>query len=212
MRRFFAAVLSSSLPLLAVVPAEAAGPAREVQYSVIATSGGVARRATVTVDFIGGSVNRLMNVDVDEAIDDNTERQAYVGIEPSGALRADIEHALTSEEETICSLMSMGSEDLAAAATGDHWEREGALPGGHHHTRFSVIGVDDAGYVEFAVSRDLLHTDGSVARWRGTMRYDTEGAIPTTITLNGNLSVAGDPAAGRNVAMSIRLIHDTFKR
>jgi hypothetical protein len=211
MRRFLAAVLSSSLPLLTAVPVKAEGPSREVQYSVVATSGGVARRATITVDFIGGSVNRLMNVDVDEALDNDTERQDAVGIEPTGALLDDTERVLTSEEETICSLMSMGSEDLAAAATGDHWEREGAVPGGHHHTRFSVIGVDDDGYVNFAISRDLIRTDGSVARWRGTMRYDSEGAIPATVTLNGNLT-ADDSSAGRNVAMTIRLVHDTFKR
>ena len=94
---------------------------------------------------------------------------------------------------------------------GDHWEREGPVPGGRHHTRFSVLGVDDAGYVEFAVSRDLQHDDGSSARWRGTMHYDANGFVPATITLNGNLSAGDDPSMGRNVAMSIRLLHDTFK-
>jgi hypothetical protein len=108
--------------------------------------------------------------------------------------------------------MSMGSEDLAGVETGDHWEREGPVPGGRHHTRFSVLSVDDAGYVEFAVARDLQHDDGSSARWRGTMHYDADGAVPATITLNGNLIAGEDAAAGRNVAMTIRLVHDTFKR
>jgi hypothetical protein len=212
MRRFLAAVLSSSLPLLAAAPAEAAGPSRQVEYAVVATSGGVARRATITVDFVGGSINRVMNVNVDEAIDDDTERQAYVGIEPTGALRSsDVEH-LTAEEETICSLISMGSEDLEGVSRGDHWEREGALPGGRHHTRFSVLGITDTGYVDFAVARDLRHTDGSSAQWRGTMHYDSTAALPATIILNGNLIASDDPASGRNVALTIRLVHDTFKR
>jgi hypothetical protein len=211
MRRLLAAVLSSSLPLLAALPAEADGPSRQVEYAVVATSGGVARRATVRVDFIGGSAERVMRVNVDEMVDDRTARHAFVGIEPSGSLSAADVLQLTSEEETICSMMSMESEDLAGISIGDHWEREGPLPGGRHRTRFSVLGVDDAGYVEFAVSRDLQHDDGSSARWRGTMHYDANGFIPATITLNGNLIAGDDPASGRNVAMSIRLVHDTFK-
>jgi len=212
MRRFLAAVLSSSLPLLAVVPAEADGPARTVQYAVVATSGGVARRATITVDYLGGSSERVMNVGVDEVVDDNTERQASVGIEPTGALLSRDVEQLTAEEETICSLISMDSEDLEGVSTGDHWEREGAVPGGRHHTRFAVLGMDDEGYVDFAVARDLQHNDGSSARWRGTMHYDATGAVPATITLNGNLTAGDDPAGARNVAMTIRLVHDTFKR
>jgi hypothetical protein len=212
MRRFLAAVLSSSLPLLAAVPAEAAGPSRQVQYAVVSTSGGVARRATITVHFMDGSINRVMNVTVDEAIDDNTERQAYVGIEPTGALRSVDVAQLTAEEETICSLISMGSEDLEGVSTGDHWEREGALPGGRHHTRFAVLGVTDTGYVDFAVARDLRHNDGSTAQWRGTMHYDSTAAVPATITLNGSLIANDDPAPGRNVALTIRLVHDTFRR
>jgi len=211
MRRFLAAVLSSSLPLLAAVPAGADTASWQLEYAVVATSGGVARRATVTVDFVGGSAEHLMTVNVDEVVDDNTEREAYVGIEPSGSLRATTVQSLTSEEEAICSLMAMESEDLSGVSTGDSWEREGPVPGGRHHTRFSVLGTDDDGFVEFAVSRDLVHNDGSVARWRGTMHYDAGGFVPATITLNGNLIPAGDPAAGRNVAMSIRLLHDTFK-
>jgi hypothetical protein len=212
MRRFLAAVLSSTLPLLAGVPAEAAGSSRQVQYAVVATSGGVARRATITVEFVGGSINRVLNVNVAEAIDDDTERQAYVGIEPTGALRSADVAQLTAEEETICSLISMGSEDLEGASMGDHWEREGALPGGRHHTRFSVLGVTDTGYVDFAVARDLRHDDGSSAQWRGTMHYDSTAAVPATITLNGSLLANDDPAEHRNVAMTIRLVHDTFKR
>ena len=212
MRRFLAAVLSSSLPLIAAAPAEADGPLREVQYAVVATSGGIARRATITVDYIGGSINRVMNVNVDEAIDDNTERQAAVGIEPTGALRTGDVAQLTAEEETICSLISMGSEDLEGVETGDHWEREGALPGGRHHTRFSVLGLDDAGYVDFAVARDLHHDDGSSAHWRGTMHYDATAAVPAAIVLNGSLSAGEAVPDARNVAMTIRLVRDTFKR
>jgi hypothetical protein len=55
----------------------------------------------------------LMSVNVEETVDDNTQRHAFVGIEPSGALRADTLAQLTAETETICSLMSMESEDLA---------------------------------------------------------------------------------------------------
>ncbi len=211
MRRFLAAVLSSSLPLLAAVPAGADTGSRQLEYAVVATSGGVARRATVTVDFVGGSAERVLTVNVDEIVDDNTERHAYVGIEPSGSLRATTVQSLTSEEEAICSLMAMESEDLAGVSTGDSWEREGPVPGGRHHTRFSVLGVDDDGFVEFAVSRDLIRNDGSVARWRGTMHYDAGGFVPSTITLNGKLIAADAPGGGRNVAMSIRLLHDTFK-
>jgi hypothetical protein len=210
MRRFLAAVLSSSLPLLTVVPAAAEAPSRHLEYSVVATSGGVARRATVSIDFVSGSAERTMNVNVAE-VGSFGEQQAYVGIEPSGSLRAGAMRSLTSEEDAICSLMAMESEDLAAVSRGDHWEREGPVPGGRHHTRFSVLGVNDDGLVEFAVSRDLLHDDGTVARWRGTMLYDAGAFVPATITLNGNVSGDNDPGDGRNIALTIRLVHDTFK-
>ena len=199
MRRFLAAVLSSSLPLLGAVPAQA-GPSRQLQYAVVATSGGFARRATVVVDFVSGSAERVMNVNVDEIADGTVEQDAYVGIEPSSSLEADSVSSLTTEEDAICSLMAMESEDLSGVSTGDHWERQGPVPGGHHHTRFSVLGVNDDGLVQFAVSRDLGRNDGSVARWRGTMLYNAEDFVPSSITLNGE-----------NVALTIRLIHDTFK-
>jgi hypothetical protein len=211
MRRFLAAVLTSSLPLLAVVPAGADAPSRQLEYAVVATSGGVARRATVVIDFIGGSAERVMTVNVDEVGAGGDRQGAYVGIEPSGSLRADTVRALTNEEEAICSLMAMESEDLTGISIGDHWEREGPVPSGRHHTRFSVLGVG-GGLVEFAVSRDLLRNDGSTARWRGTMLYDADAFVPSTITLNGNVSVDDDPADGRSVAMSIRLVHDSFKQ
>jgi len=211
MRRLLAAVLSSSLPLLAALPAEADAPGRQVEYAVVATSGSVVRRATVTIDFVGGSAEHVLVVDVDEFVDDRSQRHADVDIEPNGSLRSAGVAQLTAEEETICSLMSIESEDLAGVATGDHWERAGPVPGGRHRTRYSVLGVDDAGFVEFAVARDLQHDDGSHARWHGTMNYDANGFVPATITLNGDLSEAGDPGVGRNVAMSIRLVRDTFK-
>jgi hypothetical protein len=199
MRRFLAAVLSSSLPLLAAVPA-AAAPSRQLQYAVVASSGGAARRATVVIDFVSGSAERVMNVNVDEIADGTVQNDGYVGIEPSSSLIADALSSLTTEEDAICSLIALESEDLSGVSTGDHWERQGPVPGGHHHTRFSVLGVNDDGLVQFAVSRDLERNDGSVARWRGTMLYNAGDFVPSTITLNGE-----------NVALSIHLIHDTFK-
>jgi hypothetical protein len=210
MRRFLAAVLSSSLPLLVALPADAVG-GRTLQYSVVATSGGIARRATVTIDFVGGSAERVMNVDVDEVGDAGQMLDAAIGIEPSGALRAESPSGLTNEEEALCSLMALESEDMYGVGVGDHWERQGPVPGGRHHTRFSVLGVTDDGLVQLAVSRDLVRDDGSVARWSGTMLYDADSSVPATITLNGNVSADNDPADGRNIAMTIHLIHDTFK-
>jgi len=196
---------------LAAVPAAADAPSRQLEYAVVATSGGIARRASVTIDFVGGSAEHTMMVNLDESGEGGIREDAYVGIEASGSLRAGSVRALTSEEDAICSLMSLESEDLAGVSAGDHWEREGPVPGGRHHTRFSVLGVNDAGLVEFAVSRDLQHNDGLAARWRGTMLYDADAAVPSTITLNGNVSMDDDPSDGRNVAMTIRLVHDTFK-
>src|SRR5580658_5293998 len=210
MRRFLAAVLSSSLPLLVAAPADAVG-GRTLQYSVLATSGGIARRATVTIDFIGGSAERMMNVNVDEVPDAGPPLDATIGIEPTGALRAESPSGLTNEEEALCSLMALESEDMYGVGVGDHWERQGPVPGGRHHTRFSVLGVTDAGLVQLAVSRDLVRDDGSVARWNGTMLYDAESSVPSTITLNGNVSASNDPADSGNIAMQIHLIHDTFK-
>jgi len=71
--------------------------------------------------------------------------------------------------------------------------------------------VTDEGLVQLAVSRDLVRNAGSVARWSGTMLYDADSSVPSTITLNGNVSASHDPADSGNVAMSIHLIHDTFK-
>jgi len=210
MRRFLAAVLSSSLPLLVVVPADATG-GRTLQYSVVATSGGIARRATVTIDFIGGSAERTMNVDVDETGDGGPVAGAAIGIEPTGALQAESPAGLTNEEEALCSLMALESEDMYGVGVGDHWERQGPVPGGRHHTRFSVLSVTDEGLVQLAVSRDLVRNDGSVARWSGTMLYDADSSVPSTISLNGNISGHADPADSGNVAMQIHLIHDTFK-
>ena len=104
--------------------------------------------------------------------------------------------------------MSLESEDLSGVSTGDHWEREGPVPGGRHHTRYSVLGVNDDGLVQFAVSRDLQHFDGSVARWHGTMLYDSDAFVPSTIALNGDIN---DGGGGQNVALTIHLIHDSFK-
>jgi hypothetical protein len=190
------------------VPAQA-GPSRQLQYSVVATSGGIARRATVVVDFVSGSAERVMNVNVDEIADGAVQQDAYVGIEPSSSLLADAMSSLSTEEDAICSLMAVESDDLSGVSIGDHWDREGPVPGGRHHTRFSVLGVRDDGLVEFAVSRDLQRNDGSVAHWRGTMLYDANDFVPSTITLNGNVS--DDAAGAGNVALTIHLIHDTFK-
>ena len=127
MRRFLAAVLSSTLPLLAAVPA-VAGPSRQLQYAVVATSGGIARRATIVVDFVSGSAEHVMNVNVDEIADGAVQHDEYVGIEPSSSLLADVLGSLTTEEDAICSLMAVESEDLSGVSTGDHWEREGPVP------------------------------------------------------------------------------------
>lgn len=193
-----------------MVPAGAVG-GRTLQYSVLARSGGIARRATVTIDFVGGSAERVMNVDVDEVGDAGPPLDAAIGIEPTGALRAESPSGLTNEEEALCSLMALESEDMYGVAVGDHWERQGPVPGGHHRTRFSVLGVTDDGLVQLAVSRDLVRDDGSVARWSGTMLYDADSSVPATISLNGSVSADDDPADGHNVAMTIHLIHDTFK-
>jgi hypothetical protein len=80
------------------------------------------------------------------------------------------------------------------------------VPGGRHHTRYAVLGVDKQGFVEFSVARDSLHDDGPSARWRGTMHYDADAAVPSKIVLNVDLG-----EGGRSVAMSIRLVRDTFK-
>jgi len=210
MRRLFAAVLSLSLPLFVGVPAVQAAPGRTLEYSVLATSGGIARRATVTVDFIGGSAERVMNVDVDEVGEDGVQFGADVGIEPTGSLESD-KQSLTSEEEAICSLMALESEDMAGVAQGDHWDRSGPVPGGHQHTQFVALGSTDDGLIQLAVTRDTMRNDGSVARWRGTMTYDADAFVPATISLTGNVSSDDDPVDGRDVAMTIHLIHDTFK-
>jgi hypothetical protein len=210
MRRFLAAVLCSSLPLVSGSPVNA-GPSRTLEYTVLATSSGSARRATVTIDFLGGSAERVMNVDVNEVGDEGAQRDAEVGIEPSGALLADSTPSLTSEEEAICSLMALESEDMAGVDVGDHWERQGPVPGGRNHTRFAVLGMTDDGLVRIAVTRDLVRDDGSVARWNGTLLYDADSSVPSTITLNGNVSSDDDLTGGRDVAMTIRLVHDTFK-
>lgn len=209
MRRFLAAVLCSSLPLAIGQPAGADG-GRTLQYSVLATSGGIARRATVTVDFVGGSAERMMDVNVDE-VGDAGAFDGALGIEPSGALRAESPLVLTNEEEAVCSLMALESEDMYGVAVGDHWDREGPVPGGRNRTHFAVLGVTDDGLVQLSLTRDLVRNDGSVARWNGTMLYDAESSVPSAITLNGNVSAGAGPADGRNVAMTIRLIHDTFK-
>jgi hypothetical protein len=209
MRRFLAAVLFSSIPLAAAGPAGAA-PARELQYSVVATSGDIVRRATVRVDFVGGSPDRIMDVALDE-VDEASDRQAGVGIDPKGSLIADQRQGLTSEEEAICSFISLESEDLAGVEPGDHWDREGPVPGGRSHIHYAVLAVTQDGYVDFALSRDVRSDDGSTAHWSGTMHYDADSVVPSTIVLNGTLT--GDDAsnASRSVAISIHLTDDTFK-
>lgn len=211
MRRLCVAVLCSSLPFAVLTTAQAS-PGRTLQYSVVATSAGIARHATVTVDFLGGSAERVMNVDVDEVAETGEQLGADVGIEPSGSLRSRTAQSLTSEEEAICSLMALESEDMAGVGKGDHWERQGPVPGGRQHTRFTVLGVSDAGLVELGIARDTLRDDGSLARWSGTMFYDAEAFVPSIITLTGNLNSDDDERiGGRSVALTIRLIHDTFK-
>jgi hypothetical protein len=201
MRRFLASVLTSALTfsLAAALPARADGPSRELEYAVVASSGGAERHATVRIDFVGGSPDRVMDVDVDERDDRADGPLAYVGIEPSGSLRLDSVQGLTSEEEAICTFMSLESEDLIAMGPGDHWERRGAVPGGRYLTRYTVVGVQPDGSLEFQISRDLFRADGSVVRWAGRMLYDANGVVPTEITLTGD------------AVLSIRLVRDTFR-
>lgn len=199
MRRFIASGLLLSVLALTAVPAVAAGSSRELEYAVVASSGGVERHATVRVAFVGGSPERVMNVDVDE-LDDQAGRQfANVGILPSGALKLAPMSFLTSEEEAICTFMSLESEDLIAMGPGDHWERRGLVPGGRYLTRFMVVDVRPDSSVDFQIQRELYHDDGSVVRWSGTMLYDANGVVPDEITLTGG------------AALSIRLMHDTFR-
>lgn len=202
MRRFIASVLTSSLALslAAVLPARADGPSRELEYAIVASNGGVQRHATVRVDFVGGSPDRVMDVDVDERDDVADGPLAYVGIEPSGSLRIDAMQQLTSEEEAICTFMSLESEDLIAMGPGDHWDRKGSVPGGRYLTHYAVVAVEPDGSLDFDISRDLVRGDGSVVHWAGRMVYDANGVVPTEITLTG---------AG---ALSIRLVRDTFRR
>jgi hypothetical protein len=209
MRRFLAAVLLSSIPLAAAGPAGAA-PARELQYSIVATSGDIVRRATVRVDFVGGSPDRIMDVSLDE-VDEASERLAGVGIDPKGSLITDQRQGLTNEEEAICSFISLESEDLAGVEVGDHWDREGPVPGGRSHTHYAVLAVTQDGYVDFAVARDVRRDDGSAARWTGTMHYDADSVVPSTIVLNGTLTGDGASDAPRTVAIAIHLTGDTFK-
>ncbi len=184
---------------MAALPAGASGPTRELEYAVVTSNGGVARHETVRVDFVGGSSERLTNVNVGEFDDGNARAVAYVGIEPSGSLRVDPVESITSEEEAILTFMSLESEDLIAMGPGDHWERRGVVPTGHYVTRYAVTAVHDDGALEFHVTRELYRDDGSVVRWDGRMVYDQEGVVPTEITLNGD------------AALSIRLTRDTFR-
>lgn len=196
MRRFLAAVLASSLPLLPAAPAGADG--RTLQYAVVSTIGGVSRQASVTVDFIGGSADRVMNASVGETDSGGERVPATVGIEPSGSLRAN--YLLTDEEDAICSLMALESEDMDGVGVGDHWDRGGPVPGGMQHTRFNVLHVRDGGLIELSVAHELRRDDGRLSQWNGTMLYNATDFVPSTITLRGN-----------DGALTIRLVHDTFK-
>jgi hypothetical protein len=62
-----------------------------------------------------------------------------------------------------------------------------------------VVDVRPDGSVDFQIQRDLYHDNGSVVRWTGTMLYDANGVVPDEITLTGD------------AALSIRLMHDTFR-
>ncbi len=185
--------------MIAALPAAAAGPSRELEYAVVASSGGIERHTTVRIAFVGGSPDRVMSVYVDERGERDDRQTAYVGIEPTGTLRLDPPDSLSSEEEAICTFMSLESEDLIAMGPGDHWERRGFVPGGRYLTRYSVVGVRPDGSVDFRVARDLFRADGTIGHWSGHMLYDAEGVVPTEISLDGD------------APLSIRLVRDTFR-
>ncbi len=174
-------------------------PSRQLEYAVIATSGGMERHATVRVDFVGGSAERLMFVNIGERDDTAVANAASVGILAAGGLRVQGQQALTSEEEAICAFMSLESEDLIAMDAGDHWERKGPTAGGRYLMRFAVTGVRPDGTMQFNVTRDVYRDNGSTAHWTGTMTYDQNAVVPSAITLAGE------------AALSIRLTRDTFK-
>lgn len=200
MRRYLASLLTLSAVLAPAVPVWADGPSRQLEYTVVASSGGVDRHATVRVDFVGGSAERLMIVNVGEIDDRSPARAASVGILAAGGLRVEGNQQLTSEAEAICSFMSLESEDLIAMGPGDRWERKGVTAGGRYVIRYVVTSVSPDGYMQFNVTRDVLHDDGSIAHWTGTLTYDVNAVVPSQIAL------AGD------AALSIRLSRDTFKR
>jgi len=180
------------------VPALADTPTRQLEYAVVATNGGAARHATVRVDFVGGSAERLMIVNVGETDDTSLSNAANVGILASGALQVEGAASLTSEEEAICAFMSLESEDLIAMGPGDHWERKGVTSGGRYLMRFAVTGVAPDGKMDFNVTRDLYRDNGSTVHWSGTLTYDQNAVVPAAITLGGDAT------------LSIRLTRDTF--
>jgi hypothetical protein len=198
MRRFFASLLSTSAVLAATAPAFADAPARHLEYAVVAMNGGAARHATVHVDFVGGSAERLMIVNVAETDDTALSNAANVGILASGALRVEGTQALTSEEEAICAFMSLESEDLIAMGPGDHWERKGLTAGGRYLMRFAVTAVAPDGKMDFNVTRDLYRDNGSTVHWSGTLNYDQNAVVPAAITLGGDAT------------LTIKLTRDTF--
>jgi hypothetical protein len=198
MRRFLAVLFTSSAVVAAVLPAAADTPSRQLEYTVVASSGGAERHATVRIDFVGGSADRLMIVNVGETDDTALSNAVNVGILASGGLRVEGAQSLTSEEDAILAFMSLESEDLIAMGPGDHWERKGETAGGHYLMRFNVTGVTPDGKMTFNVTRDLTHDDGTAAHWAGTLTYDQNAVVPSAITLAG---------AG---ALTIRLTRDTF--
>ncbi len=211
MRRFFAVPLVS-LFLLTALPAAADPPLREVEYRVTAVRDGLVSHAVVRVDFVGGSAQDQVVVDVDE-IDGIGERPApAIAIDRSGSLRSEAALALSAEEDLICSFMGLESENMTGVGRGDRWERLTDSPGRHNRTRYTVLDARQ-GYVQLSVQRESVNGDGAVTRWNGTLVYDATGVVPTRIALNGLFSGDGTWTSGtRNLAMAIELRRDTFQR
>ena len=184
---------------------------REVEYGVTAVRDGLVSHALVRVDFVAGSAQDQMVVDVDE-IDGVGERPApAVAIDRSGSLRSDADSALSAEEDLICSFMALESENMTGVARGDRWERITQSPGRRNRTRYTVLDARQ-GYVQLSVQRESINANGAATRWNGTLVYDATGVVPTRISLNGLFSDDGSWTGTRNLAMAIELRRDTFQR
>jgi hypothetical protein len=196
---------------VAVAVPAGASPLREVEYSVTATSDGLARHARVRLDFQGGDARAAMQVALDEMDGTNEENAPNVTLDHTGVTAIDNSEGLTDEEEAICYFMALESQDMDGLSRGDNWVSRAAVPGGQQTTHFVVTDVTGNGYIAFSVQRSIQRRDGSTANWRGTMTYDAHAIVPTSIALQGEIDPAGQRAP-RRIALAITLASDTFQR